>query len=181
MRPPFLPDELSTDRLLLRRPVKADFADLFGIYSDIKVAHWLNWLVYSNRELLAKDIQRYDELWKSGEEYYWVIELCDASSVIGSIACGVSGADADIGFMLHTDYHGNGYATEAAARLLQELKTTGGIDRVVALSAVGNDASFAVLERIGMQRRGVAPSFMVCPNISDEARDAMIYSLDCKI
>ena len=109
-----------------------------------------------------------------------MIELTATSSVVGSIAVGVSGNDADIGFMLSAGCQGQGYATEAARGLLDVLTASDRIDRVVALTAVGNDASVAVLEKVGMQCRGVAPGFMICPNISDQPRDAFIYSIDCK-
>jgi len=180
MQTAFLPEQLCGDRVLLRRPSTADIDDLFSIYSDTSVAHWLTWPVYTDKDKLAEDVEHYEERWHRGEEYYWVIELTETSSVVGSIACGISGKDADIGFMVNADFQGHGYATEAARRLLDALTSSDKIDRVVALSAVGNVGSVAVLERIGMQHRGIAPAFVVCPNISDQPRDAIIYSIDCK-
>ncbi len=179
MQTEFLPEVLASDRLLLRRPVSTDLVALYDIYSDSSVAHWLDWPVYTDSVQLAGDIERYKELWNRGEEYYWVIELAETSSVIGSIACGIKGTDADFGFMLSTKHQRQGYATEAARRLLAELVSCGSIDRVVAVAAVGNDASIAVLERAGMQRKGIAPEFMVCPNISDQPQDVLIFSIDC--
>lgn len=180
MQSVFLPEELVSDRLRLRRPASTDLPALYDIYSDKSVAQWLNWPVYTDRDAFAKDIERYEALWKRGEEYYWVIELSASSSVIGSIACGIKETDADIGFMLSTNYRGQGYATEAARRLLNELISSDKIQRVVALTAVENDASIAVLGRAGMQKKGVAPEFLVCPNMSDKARDALIFSIDCR-
>lgn len=174
-----LPAMFDTERLLLRRPVRDDGDDLYPIYADISVVRWLNWPVYTDKNRLNTDIARYEDRWNEGVEYYWVIEHKESSTVIGSIACGVSGADADIGFMLGSNFQGQGYATEAALALLTELRSVVEISRVVALVATGNDASMAVLEKIGMQYRGVAPDFMVCPNLSVQPRDALIYSLDC--
>lgn len=171
--------ELRTDRLLLRRPVKADFTELYAIYSDVLVAHWLNWPAYTDIDKFTEDIERYKDLWNSGQEYYWVIELTATSTVIGNIVSRINGNDADIGFMLNPQHHGQGYATEAAKILLNELISAEKINRVVALTAVGNDASAAVLKKIGMQQRGVAENFMTCPNISDQPRDALIFSVDC--
>ena len=105
--------ELFTDRLTLRRPLTSDITALYAIYSDVLVAHWLNWPAYTDRDRLAEDIERYEDLWSSGKEYYWVIELTATSSVIGSIACGINGSDADIGFMLNPQNQGKVYATEA--------------------------------------------------------------------
>jgi len=180
MQPAFLPERLTSDRLLLRRPLTKDHAELFGFYSDRVVARWLNWPVYTDKAKFVKNIERYNDLWNIGEEFYWVIELTATSSIVGSIACGVSGSDADIGFMLDKAHQGHGYATEAARTLLDALTASDRIDRVVALTAVGNEASVAVLEKVGMKNRGVATAFMVCPNISDKPCDALIYAIDCK-
>ena len=82
--------------------------------------------------------------------------------------------------MLSTNHRGQGYATEAARRLLNELTSSNNIQRVVALTAVENDESIAVLGRAGMQIKGLVPEFLVCPNMSDKARDALIFSIDCR-
>jgi RimJ/RimL family protein N-acetyltransferase len=174
-----LPDALDTERLLLRRPAWGDGDALYAVYSDVSVVRWLSWPVYTDKNKLIADIAQYKDRWNDGVEYYWVIEHKKSSTVIGSIACGVNGADADIGFMIGADHQCQGYATEAAQALLDQLKLVDEISRVVALVAAGNEASMAVLKKIGMHYRGVASRFMVCPNISDEPRDALIYSLDC--
>ena len=80
MQSVFLPEELVSDRLRLRRPASTDLPALYDIYSDKSVAQWLNWPVYTDRDALAKDIERYEALWKRGEEYYWVCLLYTSPS-----------------------------------------------------------------------------------------------------
>lgn len=172
-----LPADIDTSRLRLRRPEPRDLADLYAVYSDPDVARWLNWRVYTDEPTLWADIEKLTAQWQEGTEYYWVIE-CDGV-VIGSIACGVNGKDADIGFMLGTRYSGHGYATEAASEVLRLISGCGRIERIVALAAVENTASIAVLEKLAMQRKGIAAAFMTCPNVSDEPVDAVIYAFDC--
>ena len=59
--------------------------------------------------------------------------------------------DVEIGWHLHPDHWGNGYATEAATRLLRHADETLGITEINALAYPGNDASIAVMRRLGMQ------------------------------
>lgn len=59
-------------------------------------------------------------------------------------------ADVDIGYAFLPAFTGQGYATEAARAVLDHARALG-MARVVAITTPGNDASDAVLRRIGMQ------------------------------
>jgi RimJ/RimL family protein N-acetyltransferase len=60
-------------------------------------------------------------------------------------------ADVDIGYAFLPAYWGQGYATEAAAGVLAYGKTVIGLNRIVAITAVANDSSIKVLQRIGLR------------------------------
>ena len=61
---------------------------------------------------------------------------------------------AEIGYVLNPDYWGNGFATEAAKRVMEfafeELK----VNRVEARFMFGNEASLKVMHKIGMKFEG---------------------------
>jgi RimJ/RimL family protein N-acetyltransferase len=57
-----------------------------------------------------------------------------------------------IGYVLHPDHHGHGYATEAAALMLQLGFEDLGLHRIVGRLDARNAASAGVLERLGMRR-----------------------------
>ena len=59
-------------------------------------------------------------------------------------------ARAEIGYALHTDFRGRGYATETAAALLDMAFVELCAAEVQAQVAPSNAASRAVLERVGM-------------------------------
>lgn len=59
-------------------------------------------------------------------------------------------ADVDLGYAFLPEFAGQGYATEAAMGVLQHARTLG-IARLVAITTPGNEASDAVLRRVGMQ------------------------------
>jgi RimJ/RimL family protein N-acetyltransferase len=58
----------------------------------------------------------------------------------------------EIGWVFHPTYHGQGYATEAAAALLRQGFETLELHRVVATCQPENVASWRVMERLGMRR-----------------------------
>ena len=58
----------------------------------------------------------------------------------------------EIGWVFHPRYHGQGYATEAAAALLGHGFERLGLHRVVATCQPENVASWRVMEKLGMRR-----------------------------
>jgi RimJ/RimL family protein N-acetyltransferase len=82
----------------------------------------------------------------------YLVERKEDGAPIGM--CGLikrdSLADVDIGYAFLPEFGGKGYATEAAAGVLAYAPSVG-IRRLVAITSPGNDASDAVLRRIGMR------------------------------
>jgi RimJ/RimL family protein N-acetyltransferase len=62
------------------------------------------------------------------------------------------GAQAELGWVLDPTYSGRGYATEAVHAMLHHCFTELGVRRVVANCFLGNDASWRLMERVGMRR-----------------------------
>jgi RimJ/RimL family protein N-acetyltransferase len=61
-------------------------------------------------------------------------------------------AQAELGFVLHPSHTGHGYATEALGELLDHCFRDLGIHRVTATCFLADDASWRLLERVGMRR-----------------------------
>jgi RimJ/RimL family protein N-acetyltransferase len=57
----------------------------------------------------------------------------------------------EIGFVLHPDHQGHGYATEAAREMLRLGFEQLGLHRIIGRLEARNSASAAVLERLGMR------------------------------
>ena len=60
----------------------------------------------------------------------------------------------EIGWVLHPDYHRQGYASEAAAALLRYGFAEMKLHRIIATCQPENPASYGVMEKIGMRREG---------------------------
>lgn len=65
--------------------------------------------------------------------------------------------DVDLGFAFLPAARGQGFATEAAAAMLERAFTHHGLTRVIAFTDPQNTASGNVLTRIGMRYEGLAP------------------------
>lgn len=93
-----------------------------------------------------------DHYARHGFGIYLVVRKRDGAS-IGM--CGLVNRDAlddvDIGYAMLPAYRRRGYALEAARATLKHAYDALGLDRVVALTWPGNDASAALLEKLGMK------------------------------
>ncbi len=62
------------------------------------------------------------------------------------------GVQAELGWALHPDHTGRGYATEAVRELIRISFTDLGLRRVTAGCFAANEASWRLMERVGMRR-----------------------------
>ncbi|MFG1888449.1 GNAT family N-acetyltransferase [Micromonospora sp. NPDC049051] len=158
---------LATERLVVRdwTADPADLTRLFDIYSRPEVARWLG----APGLPLTDPAQAADRLamWRErhadhgGRYGTWAIEVRDTGVVAGTVLLKplpgrderVPTDDIEVGWHLHPDSWGHGYATEAARALVaRELAT--GTREVYAVVAPGNEASMAVARRLGMSHVG---------------------------
>jgi RimJ/RimL family protein N-acetyltransferase len=58
----------------------------------------------------------------------------------------------ELGYRLAVEYWGSGYATEGSRAAMAYGFTTSGLPEIVAMTAVGNERSRRVMERLGMSR-----------------------------
>jgi RimJ/RimL family protein N-acetyltransferase len=82
---------------------------------------------------------------------------------------------ADLGWVLHPKHTGHGYATEAVQALLEVAFTDLGLRRVTASCFADNEASWRLMERLGMSRETYAVAESL--HRSGQWLDSMIYAL----
>lgn len=85
------------------------------------------------------------------------------------------GTQAELGWVLHPDHAGHGYATEAVRALLDVAFDELGLRRVTAACFAANDASWRLMERVGMRRE--AHTVRDSLHRSGEWLDGMVYAL----
>ncbi len=155
---------LETERTRLR-PWRADEADRFlDTYSRWEVARWLGatpTLLRSREEAVTR-IERWAErTTRTPLRGLWAVERKDDGRVAGTVLL-VPLPDADgeveVGWHLHPDSWGHGFATEPARALL-EAAFTEGLAEALAVVRPGNAGSLAVCARLGMTHHGLTTRY----------------------
>ncbi len=159
---------LTSERLTLRAwdpDDPRDVATAFDIYSRDAVARWLgpHPAPWADENAARERLLR----WQSGGREdqpgfgVWAIVPHGSATPVGSgllvhlpDAEGTPTDDVEIGWHLHPDAWGNGYATETGRRLLQHARETLGVHVINSVAYAGNDASLAVMRRLGLQPHG---------------------------
>jgi RimJ/RimL family protein N-acetyltransferase len=148
-----------TGRVLIRdwRPDEED--RFFDIYRRWEVSRWLGAApaAMQDRDEARARIARWAELNAADDSLgRWAIERRDDGAVAGTVLL-VRLPDGDgeleVGWHLHPDSWGHGYATEAAAAVLARA-FAGGVPEVFAVVRPDNAASLAVCRRLGMEPLG---------------------------
>lgn len=171
-----IPQALSTSRLYLRRPTVADADDVFAYSSDVEVTRFMDWPTHRSVSTVAEWLNACASLWQSGAEFTWLMTQRSEARVIGGISLRVAEYKADFGYVLHRQFWGRGFATEAARAIVDLAATIDGVYRVWATCDADNLSSARVLEKVGLAREGTLRRWAMRPNISSVPRDSLIYS-----
>ena len=149
--------QLESSRLILRSFQDSDLEAFLAYRNDPEVAQYQSWDVPYPRE----KGQQFIELMKmsnpnsQGEWYQVVVQLKSTGELIGDVAFCTMVYDekqALMGYSLARSHWHNGYAFEAAGRLLEYLFAERGLHRVIAECDVDNIASWTLLEKLGFRR-----------------------------
>ena len=148
---------LETERLLLRRIKPADARDMFEYASRPDVTKYLLWSPHPDIEHTRQYIDYLQTRYDAGDFYDWALVLKNGGKMIGT--CGFVNFDlqnnsAEIGYVLNPAYCGYGYATEAAAAVIQFGFLRLKLHRIQAKYMAGNLASRRVMEKLGMAEEG---------------------------
>ncbi len=149
---------IETERLYLRQWQASDFAIFAEMNADPEVMKYFPKLLSAIvSEVIANKCQ---QLIKDNGWGFWAISLKDGSeqshAFIGFVGLNQTHADlhfapcVEIAWRLRKDFWGQGYATEAARASLNFAFTELVLDEVVAFTAVINQRSQLIMERIGM-------------------------------
>lgn len=146
-----------TDRLILRSWKPEDLPMFAAINRDKRVMKYFPMpLTEAESEAFYNRIT--DEFERNGWGLY-AVELKDAAQFIGYVGLHEIGFECDftpgieIGWRLAADFHNQGYATEAAKKVLHLAKAHG-IKLLYSFTALTNKPSERVMQKIGMEKIG---------------------------
>ncbi|EJL25917.1 GNAT family N-acetyltransferase [Brevibacillus sp. BC25] len=160
---------LETDRLILRWQTAEDADFVLKLMNE---PSWIRFI--GDRGLRStEDARNYIlngavAMYESLGFGLYLTELKEGNVPIG--LCGLikrdSLEDVDIGFAFLPAYWGKGYAYEAASAVLAHAKEVVGLKRIVAITNPDNASSAKLLQKIGLQEKGM----VTLPNNTEEVK-----------
>jgi [ribosomal protein S5]-alanine N-acetyltransferase len=173
-----MPEQLQTERLVLRKPRMDDARPIFeGWAQDQEVTRYLTWRAHRRIEDTQEFIQHCRSAWEHETRFPYMITLKESGEVIGMIDPRIEGPKVGIGYGAARAYWGKGYVPEATRAIINWAFQQPSIYRVYATTDVENVASRRVLEKVGMQCEGILRKYILHPNISDTPRDSYMYAI----
>lgn len=168
---------IETERLALRNWLRSDAMAFDRHCNTASVMHWLGG-VQSNDQLM-EDVEWFIENQERDGFTFWVMERKEDHEFLGF--CGlirVSDEDSpicgqlEVGWRLREDQWRNGYAHEAAAKVLKYAFKQLKADEVFSRVSPGNQPSRKLMEKLGLRRRRILTHVP-----SGEADPLYVYSI----
>lgn len=164
---------------MLRPFEPGDLADVHAIHSSPEVVRYLYWEPYDEeaaRVSLARKMRR-TALVDSGDSLSLAAVRVDDDMFVGDATFmwpNATSRQGEIGYVLHPDAFGRGYATEIGAELLRFGFEDVGLHRIAGRLDGRNAASARVLEKLGMRREAHLVQNEI---VKGEWTDEVIYGL----
>lgn len=172
----------STERLVLRRVEHTDFAALYEIYGNEQNSRFQfgpSWSPEQVEEFIVSQSNIY--LGDPGVPFVLAATEKLSESLAGAVELTISSVEdrqAEIGFTFNPSFCGRGLATEAVNAAVGFAFKHMDLHRVYAGVDTRNEASWKLMERIGMRREA---HFIHANREGDDWIDDFVYAmLDCE-
>lgn len=142
---------MKTDRLVLRNFSTDDLPDLIKLNQNPQVMQFFPNIL---------TVQQSTEMLENFTQYIWAVELQDTAQFIGFVGLNqvnmpqIVSPVLEILWRFHPNFWHKGYATEAALAILNYAFDVLKQNKVIAFTAVQNQASENLMKRLGMQKKG---------------------------
>jgi [ribosomal protein S5]-alanine N-acetyltransferase len=146
---------LETERLILRNFQVNDWQALQVIINQYQTSEFAP---YDQQWPTSREEIKGIAEWFASGDCFLAVCLKRTSLLIGFVAlnpeAGNGQRDFNIGYIFNSDFHGQGYATEACTAVLSRAFSELQADRVVTGTAAVNLSSCRLLERLGFHKSG---------------------------
>ncbi|MDA1358827.1 GNAT family N-acetyltransferase [Glycomyces luteolus] len=157
---------LETPRLILRRWREADVAPMAAINADPEVMRWIRDGGVRDEQQTRDGIRAWESEWESHGFGLFAAELRSTGELAGFTGLAVPYflpevlPAVEVGWRLGRSHWGQGLATEAAEAAVRFAFEERGLERIVSIAQVGNDASERIMAKLGMHlfRETVSPT-----------------------
>ncbi|KON67817.1 acetyltransferase [Peribacillus butanolivorans] len=167
---------LETERLILREITKEDAEGIFACFSNENVTRYYGQETLESIEEAVKFVDFFSNNYNEKRGIRWGIEKKETKGIIGTIGFNAwlpKHKRAEIGYEIHPEQWGKGYASEAVSRVLTYGFDVMNLTRIGAVVFLNNEASNKLLTNIGFQKEGVLKKYMYQNGV---AHDTYVYS-----
>ncbi|MEH1779731.1 MAG: GNAT family protein [Nostoc sp.] len=171
-------ESVETKRLIIRRMTETDLLDFLAYQTHPKVLRYMPFEALTQEravQFLAR--QAVIEIDSVGGYIVFAIYHVGDAKMVGEVSINIlpkTQSKGEIGWSLHPNYQGRGYATEAAQVLLSYGFRHHNLHRITSICDTRNTASYMLMERLGMRREG---HFKQSQLIQGAWQDEYIYAL----
>ncbi|MBO4900667.1 MAG: GNAT family N-acetyltransferase [Lachnospiraceae bacterium] len=145
--------ELKTRRLTLRPVRLGDEKEIHEYAGDPSIT-MMFFLPNETFEETVDFVKEHVEEWESPDQLDYEFVIVYDGKIIGGCDCDLGHSEdrsyATLGWIINSKYRNQGFASEAAAALLDFAFTNLSIEKVYAQCDSNNPASFSVMQKIGM-------------------------------
>jgi RimJ/RimL family protein N-acetyltransferase len=144
---------LETPRLILRRWREEDVAPMAAVHADPEVMRWIRDGSVRDEQQTRAGIKE----WETQGFGLFAVEIRSTGELAGFTGLSVPTylpevlPAVEIGWRLGRSHWGQGLATEAAAAAVRFAFEERGLERIVSIAQVGNDASERIMVKLGMR------------------------------
>ncbi|MFB6150493.1 MAG: GNAT family N-acetyltransferase [Haloarculaceae archaeon] len=143
---------LKGEQVRLNPVEEEDLAFLLECINDPRVRRGIASYRPTNREQEAEWFEGIAE--SDDEEHFLLTAAGDRAGIVGLHDVDEVFGNAEIGYYVHPEHWGNGYATDAVRQVAAYAFEERRLHRVSAKCFADNDASRRVLEKVGFEREG---------------------------
>jgi aminoglycoside 6'-N-acetyltransferase len=158
-----------SERLLLRRPREEDLEPLLVSWSDPAMTRYTGVRpdVRGFLETLIADMnaKQPGDSGPGGPWYQYIAVRRSDGAMVGDLGVGFGGPgerQVELGYRIHPAHHRRGYGREAVSAIIDHLIAAHDVHRFVAVAALPNQASAALLRGLGFRQEGHMRQSFLC-------------------
>jgi len=170
---------IETERLIFRAFEPSDFDWLFETRTHPDVVKWMYWDAPNEEEMRAVHARKMQNSTLDSEK--GILELGAVSKESKELVADLmlrwvnrEWKQGELGYIVHPDHGGRGYATESARALLQIGFDVYGMHRIIGRTEARHAASARVLEKIGMRKEA---HFVENEWVKNEWQSEVVYAI----
>ena len=159
---------IETERLILRKAVMRDAADIHRYAQDKEVARHVLWEAHKSMADTRAYVRYLLYQYRNGLPGSWVIVLKETNRVMGTIgymSYSADNATVEVGYSLAREAWGKGLMTEALTAVVDESFRSLQLHRIEAMHFSDNPASGRVMEKCGMTHEGHMRERICCKGV----------------